>query len=135
MSESSNKAKGVAFEEFAKRKLEARLGQTLEHPEPINGHKFDLASPDRSIIIECKCLEWTISGKVPSAKIDNLNEAVNWLTRAPSATQKILCMKRSLHPLKKESLAEYFIRTSKFFSNSDVSILEIDIENDDIKEF
>lgn len=51
MSESSNKAKGVAFEEFAKRKLEARLGQTLEHPEPINGHKFDLASPDRSIII------------------------------------------------------------------------------------
>lgn len=52
MSESSNKAKGVAFEEFAKRKLEARLGQTLEHPEPINGHKFDLASPERSIIIE-----------------------------------------------------------------------------------
>lgn len=128
MEETSNKAKGDAFEEFAKRSLEAYLDQTLEHPEPIDGHKFDLATPDKSIIVECKCLEWTVSGNVPNGKINNLNEAVSWLTKVASATQKILCLKRSVHPLKKESLAEYFVRTSKFLPDSKIIVIEIDDE-------
>ena len=61
-------------------------------------------------------------------KINNLNEAVSWLTKVASATQKILCLKRSVHPLKKESLAEYFVRTSKFLPDSKIIVIEIDDE-------
>lgn len=121
----SNKEKGDAFEQVAKDVLETYLGVTLERPEPIDGHRFDWASPDGLVVVECKCLGWTASGNVPSAKIDNLNEAVNWLTKVPSAIRKILCMSRSVHSSKKESLAEYFVRTSKSLPKSGISVFEI----------
>lgn len=134
MGKISNKSKGEAFEILAKEILEQYLGQVLKRPKPIEGHKFDWATPNSSIVVECKCLEWTKSGNVPSAKIDNLNAAVIWLTKI-SATKKILCMKRSVHATQKETLAEYFVRTSKFLTSSDVTVIEIDEENKKIKKF
>ena len=126
MEKMSNKAKGQAFEERAKMILEQRLGGVLESEVKLNDHKFDLVSSDRSIIIECKSLEWTASGNIPSAKLDNLDKAVNFLAKESEAPRKILCMSRSTCSQKNESLAEYFVRTSKFLPHTNVSIYEID---------
>ena len=88
MEKMSNKAKGQAFEERAKMILEQRLGVVLESEIKLNDHKFDLVSSNRSIIIECKSLEWTASGNIPSAKLDNLDKAVNFLAKESAPPPK-----------------------------------------------
>ena len=66
--------------------------------EPPKGHKFDLASEDKSIVVECKCYTWTDSGNVPSAKLMGLDEAVFYFSFLPAETKKILCMKKRYSP-------------------------------------
>ena len=49
---------------------------TIPIGKPPKKHKYDLASIDRSIVVECKCYTWTDSGNVPSAKLMGMNEAM-----------------------------------------------------------
>ena len=41
---------------------------TIPIGKPPKKHKYDLASIDCSIVVECKCYTWTDAGNIPSAK-------------------------------------------------------------------
>ena len=114
---SSKKRKGDDFRDIAKRALEQELNTILEPEQklfigtPGKEHAFDLASKDQSIVIECKNYTWTKTGRVPSAKISTINEAVLYFSFLDENTQKILCLMKSEHPERKETLAEYYAHT------------------------
>ena len=113
----SNKNKGDAFRDFAEPILENELNTKLEPEQkidignPMKEHAFDLASQDRSVVIECKNYTWTKAGNVPSAKISTLNEAVLYFSFLDYNVQKILCLMESKCPERKETLAEYYVNT------------------------
>ena len=83
---------------------------TIPIGKPPKKHKYDLASIDRSIVVECKCYTWTESGNVQSAKLMGLDEAVFYFGFLPPKTRKILCMKKAIFPGKDETLADYYVR-------------------------
>ena len=126
----SNKTKGDAFRDFAKPILEKELKTELEPEQKINignpmkEHAFDLANQDRSVVIECKNYTWTKAGNVPSAKISTLNEAVLYFSFLDYNVQKILCLMKSEHPGRKETLAEYYGNTYKHLLR-DIIIYEV----------
>ena len=91
--------------------------------KPPKDHKFDIASKDKSIVVECKNYTWTDSGNVPSAKLMGLDEAVFYFSFLKNKT-KILCMKKATHKSKEETLAEYYVRVHGHLL-SDVSIYEV----------
>ena len=111
----SNKTKGDAFRDFAKPILEKELKTKLEPEQkidignPMKEHAFDLASQDRSIVIECKRYTWRESGEKPNGKIATLNEAVLYFSFLDYNVQKILCLMESKCPERKETLAEYYV--------------------------
>lgn len=113
----SNKNKGDVFRDFVKPILERELNTELEPEQkidignPMIEHAFDLANQDRSVVIECKNYTWTKAGNVPRAKISTLNEAVLYFSFLDENTQKILCLMKSEHPERKETLAEYYAHT------------------------
>lgn len=113
----SNKTKGDVFRDFAKPILENELKTKLEQEQkidignPMKEHAFDLASQDRSVVIECKNYTWTKAGNVPRAKISTLNEAVLYFSFLDYNVQKILCLMESKVPEGKETLAEYYVNT------------------------
>lgn len=96
---------------------------------PSKNHSFDLVSIDESIIIECKNFTWTKANNVPSAKISTLNEAVLFFKLSPAAARKILVIRYSLDAKRKETLAEYYVRTYRFVLD-DVEVYELS-ENED----
>ena len=111
----SNKTKGDAFRDFAEPILERELKTELEPEQkidignPMEEHAFDLASQDRSVVIECKNYTWTKADNVPSAKIATLNEAVLYFSFLDYNVQKILCLMESKCPEREETLAEYYV--------------------------
>ena len=78
---------------------------------PGKEHAFDLASKDQSIVIECKNYTWTKTGRVPSAKISTINEAVLYFSFLDENTQKILCLMESKCTEREETLARYYVNT------------------------
>ena len=113
----SNKTKGDAFRDFAKPILEKELKTKLEPEQkidignPMKKHAFDLASQDKSIVIECKRYTWINSDKKPNGKIATLNEAVLYFSFLDYNIQKILCLMESKDPKRKETLARYYVDT------------------------
>ena len=99
---SENSRVGRKFQEFVQAILEKEYNTYFEQEaaipigRPPKEHKFDLANADRSIVAECKCYMWTISGKIPSAKLTGLDEAVFYFGFLPSGTKKLLCMQKYL---------------------------------------
>lgn len=97
---SENSRVGRKFQEFVQAILEKEYNTYFEQEaaipigRPPKEHKFDLANADRSIVAECKCYMWTISGKIPSAKLTGLDEAVFYFGFLPSGTKKLLCMQK-----------------------------------------
>ena len=85
--------------------------QKLFIGNPGKEQAFDLANQDRSVVIECKNYTWTKAGNVPRAKISTLNEAVLYFSFLDENVQKILCLMKSEHPERKETLAEYYAHT------------------------
>jgi len=83
--------------------------------------------------VECKNYSWTETGNTPSAKIAVLNEAVLYLSHAPIDSKKIIVLRKDNNPKRKESLAEYYVRTY-FHLLNEVMIMELDISNMTIKE-
>lgn len=83
---------------------------------PIGGgkfHSFDLATPERDIIAECKAFTFTVTGNIPAAKITTLREAVAFLRALPGVVVRILIVKQDAHPRSGETLGHYFVRLNK----------------------
>lgn len=140
MSQSSpeNSIKGREFEERVCHALEKKYGQSFNKKSihigiPSKAHYFDLISEDGNIIVECKNYSWTVTGNTPSAKIAFLNEAVLYLSHVPSNSKKIIILRKDNHPKKKESLAEYYVRTY-YFLLKDINVMEFDLNSATIKE-
>ena len=130
-SEMSNVARGDQFQLLTKQVMEKALGIPLKAEVPVkigsppHPHRFDLASPDSRVIIECKAHTWTNTGNIPSAKLTTLREALFYMTFLAEDTVKVLAMARSTHMKRQESLAEYFVRLNVQFL-ADVTVCEID---------
>ena len=93
--------------------------------EPKTEHAFDLSNGNKSIVIECKNYTWTKAGNVPRAKISTINEAVLYFSFLDANVRKILCLKKSVHPKRQETLAEYYVRTYGHLLR-DITVYEID---------
>ena len=127
-----NALKGKEFQIAVKECLEKRCrkGFELEHKieigAPPKAHKFDIASCDESVVVECKCYTWTDGGNVPSAKLAAANEAVLYMSFLPKDCEKLLVFSRA----KKEggeTLAKYYARVYGSFLR-DVKVMEFDMD-------
>jgi len=98
---------------------------------PPKSRNFDLVSKDNSVVVECKCYSWTQSNNNPSAKMATLNEAVLYFTLLDGAYEKVIVMKKSIHPTRNETLAEYYLRTYRFVLQG-ITLLEIDVDTQTI---
>lgn len=130
---SDNPRVGKAFQRRVQSVLENYFSEqfvwepSIAIGNPSKDHKFDLSSLDQSIVVECKCYSWTDAGNVPSAKLMGLDEAIFYFSFLPKETKKILCMKKTTHPTKAETLAEYYVRVHGHLL-SGVNVFEIDDE-------
>jgi hypothetical protein len=89
-------------------------------------NRFDLASQDRSVVMEAKLYTWTASGNAPSAKIDGLRTAITRLQHRPDTVRTILAIKDSIHP-RKGSLADYFVKHNEI---GPVAVFELGDEDE-----
>jgi 3-isopropylmalate dehydrogenase len=130
-----NTQKGKGFQIKCAASLRAMLGEDFELEVPVSVgvpklHKFDLASKDRSTVVECKAFCWTRPDYgIPVAKITTLKEAVQYLKSVPKASRRILIVQRDLRPRTGETLACYFVRLNKD-ALGDVIVLEMPLEGD-----
>ncbi len=128
---SINSQRGKDFEQLVSTVFAAERGLHLQSSlsvpigRPAKRHNFDLGSLEPAVVVECKNLTWTVSNRIPSAKLTALREAVFYLRLAPPEFRRILAMKRHTHPDREESLAEYFVRLNAFCLD-DVEVVEID---------
>lgn len=99
---------------------------------PAKAHRFDCVSTDGKIAVECKCYTWTHTGNIPSAKLGFLNQSVLYASLLPIGVKRVIAMKRSLHPRRPETLAEYYYRTYQHLL-SGIVLLEIDAESKTVK--
>ena len=89
-------------------------------------HRFDLGSEDPPVIVECKSHTWTLSGKLPSAKLTVWNEAMYYFHIAPRRYRKILFVLKHLRD--DVSLASYYLRAFGHLVPDDVELWEFDAE-------
>jgi len=106
-----------AFQEAAKAHFERIFSVTLLAEAPLTlpdgqTHRFDFASRDGSILIECKSYTWTSGGNAPSAKLNQAKTDALALA-ATKATRKILVFEDDLHPVNGASLALLFARRNE----------------------
>ena len=127
----SNKKKGDDFRDLVIPILEKELNTILKPEvkisigEPKIEHAFDLANENKSIVIECKNYTWTKAGNVPSAKVSTINEAVLYFSFLDANVRKILCLKKSVHPKRQNTLAEYYVRAYGHLLR-DITVYEVD---------
>jgi hypothetical protein len=133
------KWKGRLFQIRAAKALSQHFGVKfqLDHPIPIGTppkeHQFDLVSVDSRYVGECKNYSWTKTGRVPSAKLSMVNEAVFYLSFLPPETVKFVVMRKTTHAKQLyESLAEYYHRTRYHLLNG-VLIFEMDEEGETLR--
>lgn len=130
----NNAHAGRAFENATKAFFATQgvdLVSSFSLPIGIEGkknHKFDLGSSGRKILIECKSHRWTAGDNVPSAKMTIWNEAMFYFFVAPVGYRKILFVLRDYSEKRRETLAEYYMRTNYHLIPPDVEILEYDEE-------
>lgn len=106
-----------AFETLTKAYFENSLGMRLTEQVEISlpdgqVHRFDLASDDGTVLIECKSYTWTKSGNEPAAKLNHAKTDALML-KASTAKRKLLVFEDDLHPTTRKSLAELFARRSQ----------------------
>jgi hypothetical protein len=129
----SNTHVGSDFERAAQEVLasqDLRLVRGFSLPigigEKKKDHRFDLGSASAQIIVECKSHKWTKGGNVPSAKMTVWNEAMYYFAVAPEDYRKVLFVLRDYSDKKRETLAEYYIRTRDHLIPDEVEIWEYD---------
>ena len=134
---SENPRVGKSFQEKVSKILENHFEVSfdIEVPiqigSPLKNHRFDCVSEDKKIIAECKCYTWTETGNIPSAKMGFLNEAVFYMSYLPEESKKIIVMKKAMHPKRRESLGEYYLRTNNHLLEG-ISLFEVDTESNKI---
>lgn len=90
-------------------------------------HAFDLGCLDEKVLVECKSHKWTTpNDNVPSAKLTVWNEAMYYFFATPSGYRKIMFVLRDYSAKRKETLAEYYIRTYIHLIPEDVELWEYD---------
>ena len=110
-----------------KKELNTTLKPEVEIPigHPKTDHAFNLANENNSIVIECKNYILTKAGNVPREKISTINEAVLYFSFLDANVRKILCLKKSVHPKRQETFAEYYVRAYGHLLR-DITVYEID---------
>ena len=127
----SNAQVGKDFEIAAQKYFQAE-GLTLELDIKVSvgvenikkEHAFDLGCLNQKVIIECKSHKWTSGENVPSAKLTVWNEAMYYFVTAPSEFRKIMFVLHDYSEKRKETLAQYYLRTYKHLVPSDVEFWE-----------
>lgn len=129
----SNAHVGSDFEKSAQETLASQgfeLARAFALPigigERKKEHRFDLGSASPEIVVECKSHRWTAGGNVPSAKMTVWNEAMYYFALAPKSYRKILFVLRDYSSKKKETLAQYYVRTYDHLVPDEVEIWELD---------
>lgn len=130
----SNTQVGRDFE-FAAQRFFANKGISLELDIKIpvgigeikKEHAFDLGSLNQKILVECKSHKWTTpDDNVPSAKLTVWNEAMYYFLASPSHYRKIMFVARDYSQKRKQTLAEYYIRTYRHLIPQGVEFWEYD---------
>lgn len=96
-------------------------------------HAFDLGCDETKIIVECKSHKWTTGNNVPSAKLTVWNEAMLYFIASPDEYRKIMFVLKDYCPKRKETLAEYYIRTYFHLIPKNVEFWEYDEEISEAK--
>ena len=91
-------------------------------------HRFDLGSATHKVVVECKSHRWTVGELVPSAKMTVWNEAMYYFALAPNDYQKIMFVLRDFSFKKRETLAEYYLRTYDHLVPEGVEVWEYNEE-------
>ncbi|MFK5949331.1 MAG: hypothetical protein QM500_11260 [Methylococcales bacterium] len=90
-------------------------------------HAFDLGCESLKVIVECKSHKWTApNDNVPSAKLTVWNEAMYYFLLAPAGYRKIMFVLSDYSEKRKETLAEYYLRTYRHMIPNDVELWEFD---------
>jgi len=109
-------AEGLALE----RNVKIQIGVESIKKE----HAFDLGCIKQKIIVECKSHKWTSGANVPSAKLTVWNEAMYYFVTAPNDFRKIMFVLHDYSEKRKETLAQYYLRTYKHLVPSHVEFWE-----------
>ena len=128
----SNTQVGSDFEVMALEFFKSNEGLTLKKNIKIEigienikkEHAFDLGCKKQKIIVECKSHKWTSSDKVPSAKLAVWNEAMLYFLVSPNHFRKIMFVLHDYSDKRKETLAEYYLRTYKHLIPKSVEFWE-----------
>ena len=127
----SNAQVGRDFENVAKlyfHKEGLTLDLAIKVPVGIDSikkdHTFDLGCLKQKVIVECKSHKWTAGENVPSAKLTVWNEAMYYFLASPKGFRKIMFVLRDYSEKRKETLAEYYLRTYKHLVPNDVEFWE-----------
>ena len=89
-------------------------------------HAFDLGSEFPKVLVECKSHRWTSGNNIPSAKLTVWNEAMYLFFATPKGYRKVLFVLRDYSSKKRETLAQYYVRTNPHLIPSDVEIWEFE---------
>lgn len=89
-------------------------------------HSFDLGNSERKILVECKSHRWTSGDNVPSAKLTVWNEAMYYFTVSPPGYRCIMFLLRDYSSRRRETLAQYYIRTYAHLIPAGVEFWEYD---------
>lgn len=90
-------------------------------------HAFDLGCLKDKVLVGCKSHKWTApSDNVPSAKLTVWNEAMYYFFATPADYRKIMFVLRDYSEKRKETLAEYYIRTYSHLIPEGVELWEYD---------
>ena len=132
----SNTGKGNQFQLKCKAAFQNLLGRPMEEEVsmPALGgkpHKFDLATHERDVVVECKAFTWTSGGNVPSAKITTLREAVQYLRSIPATSVPYLVISKASLREKTETLGQYFVRLNEDMLGN-VNVLEMPPEGGEL---
>jgi hypothetical protein len=87
---------------------------------------FDLGCRNPAVLVECKSHKWTESDNMPSAKMTVWNEAMLYFSLAPAEFRKILFVLKDISRKRKETLAQYYLRTHANLIPNGVEIWEFD---------
>lgn len=99
---------------------------------PPKAKRFDLVANDMSVAVECKCYAWTKEGNTPSAKMATLNEAILYFKVMQQVPRKVIAMSKAIHERKRETLAEYYLRTYNYLLEG-ITLIEIDTDTKSIR--
>lgn len=118
--------KALKFFESKGIKLKVNVKVPVGLGDKLKLHAFDLGSEQNKIIVECKSHKWTSGGNVPSAKLTVWNEAMLYFIASPKEYRRIMFVLKDYCPKRKETLAEYYIRTFPHLIPKDVEFWEYD---------